>query len=142
MYDHILLPIDPSDAASYDKALPVAAKLAEAYGARLHIMTVAPDFGLSIVGQFFPEGFEKEALAAAREAIAAVVEKAALPATIPVQLIVAHGAVYEEILRAAGAVNADLIVIGAHRPALKDFLLGPNAARVVRHATMSVMVVR
>jgi hypothetical protein len=30
----------------------------------------------------------------------------------------------------------------AHSPDLKDYLLGPNAARVVRHANQSVMVIR
>ncbi|MBT6187404.1 MAG: universal stress protein, partial [Rhodospirillales bacterium] len=30
----------------------------------------------------------------------------------------------------------------SHRPALKDYLLGPNAAQVVRHADVSVLVVR
>ncbi|MEP3300223.1 MAG: universal stress protein, partial [Pseudoruegeria sp.] len=38
--------------------------------------------------------------------------------------------------------KADLIVIGAHRPDFKDYLLGPNAARVVRHSECSVYVVR
>jgi nucleotide-binding universal stress UspA family protein len=33
-------------------------------------------------------------------------------------------------------------VVGAHRQDLKDYLLGPNAARVVRHADCSVYVVR
>lgn len=32
--------------------------------------------------------------------------------------------------------------MAAHRPALKDYLLGPNAARVVRHSNCSVLVVR
>jgi len=33
-------------------------------------------------------------------------------------------------------------VLASHRPDLKDYLLGPNAARVVRHADRSVFVVR
>ena len=53
-----------------------------------------------------------------------------------------QGTVYEVILKMAKKTNCDLIVIGAHRPELKDYLLGPNAARVVRHADCSVMVVR
>ena len=40
------------------------------------------------------------------------------------------------------AIKADLIVMGSHRPELRDYLLGPNAARVVRHAPCSVVVVR
>jgi nucleotide-binding universal stress UspA family protein len=35
-----------------------------------------------------------------------------------------------------------MIVMASHRPELKDYLLGPNAARVVRHAECSVLVVR
>ena len=142
MYSHILIPVDVTDDHSYERALPVAIKLAETYSATLHVMTVAPDFGMSIVGQFFPKGFEDQAIDAAREALIKLTSSADIPDGVPVQNIVAHGGVYEEILRAADAVTADLIVIGSHRPELKDYLLGPNAARVVRHASVSVMVVR
>ena len=38
--------------------------------------------------------------------------------------------------------NIDLIIMASHRPELQDYLLGPNAARVVRHANCSVLVVR
>ena len=61
---------------------------------------------------------------------------------IPVQCVVGHGTIYEEILRAAKECKADLIVMASHRPELQDYLLGPNAARVVRHANCSVMVIR
>ena len=42
----------------------------------------------------------------------------------------------------AGEIGVDLIAMASHRPALKDYLIGPNAARVVRHADVSVLVVR
>ncbi len=56
--------------------------------------------------------------------------------------IIAEGKIYREILNAAQAIEADLIVIGSHHPERKDYMLGPNAARVVRHVDCSVMVVR
>jgi universal stress protein F len=56
--------------------------------------------------------------------------------------IVATGSIYQEILSTAEKAGSDLIVIGAHDPDLKDFLLGPNASRIVRHAKCSVHVVR
>ncbi len=65
-----------------------------------------------------------------------------IPDDVRVQHVVGEGTVYEVILKIAGDINADLIVMGSHRPELKDYLLGPNAARVVRHANCSVMVVR
>ena len=36
----------------------------------------------------------------------------------------------------------DCIVIESHRPGLQDYFIGSNAARVVRHASCSVHVVR
>ena len=32
--------------------------------------------------------------------------------------------------------------MASHRPELRDYLIGPNAARVMRHADASVLVVR
>lgn len=140
MYRHILLPIDLGDEASSRKALEVATGLADKFQATLHVMTVVPDFGMSIVGGFFPKQHEQEMLAAAQERLHAFTA-ARLPGRA-VQHIIAHGTVYQEILRTAKQVGADLIVITSHRPGLEDYLLGPNAARVVRHASCSVLVVR
>ena len=56
--------------------------------------------------------------------------------------MIAEGTIYERIIHCAEKTSADLIIMGAHRPELKDYLLGPNAARVVRHAECSVLVVR
>lgn len=141
MYRTILLPVDLGEEASWAKALPTAVASAKSFGARLYLVTVVPDFGMSIVGQYFPEGFEQKALS---EAAARLESFAAghVPADVPCETIVAHGSVYGEILRIAGKIKADLIIMGSHRPALQDYLLGPNAARVVRHASQSVMVVR
>jgi nucleotide-binding universal stress UspA family protein len=140
MYKDILLAVDLGDETSWRKALPTAVDLCRASGATLHVITVVPDFGMTIVAEFFPSDFEKKALAQADERLRAFLAENA--PGIKAQCIVGHGTVYEEILRVADDVRCDLIVIAAHRPALKDYLLGPNAARVVRHAQCSVLVVR
>jgi nucleotide-binding universal stress UspA family protein len=59
-----------------------------------------------------------------------------------VKCTVGHGSIYAEILRASRDAGADLIVMASHRPEMKDYLIGANAARVVRHADCSVLVVR
>jgi nucleotide-binding universal stress UspA family protein len=141
MYANILCPVDLSDEHSWEKALPTALELAKTFGATLHVMTVVPSFGLPIVGQFFPEGFEARMRAEAGKHLEEFCT-ARLPADLAATRIVAEGKIYQEILRAAGSIKADLIVMGSHRPELSDYLLGPNAARVVRHAPCSVMVVR
>ena len=141
MFKDILLAIDMNDEGSWTKALPVALDFTRASGGTLHVMTVVPDFGMSIVGQFFPKGYEKEVgekvLAALKEFV-----KTHIPTDVKTQRIVGEGTVYEVILDMADTINADMIVVSAGRNDLKDFLLGPNAARVVRHAKCSVTVVR
>ena len=65
-----------------------------------------------------------------------------IPADLQAGVIVENGTVYREIVEAAKDLNIDQVVMGAHRPSLADFLLGPNSARVARHAECSVTVVR
>ena len=61
---------------------------------------------------------------------------------IDTRLHVVTGTVYDQIIKTANSLNADCIIVGAHSPSLKDYLMGPNAARVARHASQSVFVVR
>lgn len=141
MFKNILLAIDLNDEGSWSKALPIALDFVSASGGTLHVMTVVPDFGMSIVGQFFPKGFEKgvgeKVLVALKDFV-----KAHVPSGVKTQHIVGEGSVYEVVLNMADKINADMIVVTSGRDDLKDFLLGPNAARIVRHAKCSVTVVR
>ncbi len=141
MFRNILLPVDLADIGSSKKAVSVAVELSQSAGAKLHLLTVVPGFSMSIVSQYFPADFEEKSLAFAAQQLNDFIG-ADIPSDIAAQAIVANGTVYEEILETAKKSGCDLIVIGSHRPDLKDFLLGPNAARVVRHAACSVLVVR
>lgn len=141
MFNTILLPIDLSAPASWSKALPAALDLATASGGKLHVMTVVPDFGMSVVGSFFEDNFEEKALHKVGEDLSAWVNDN-IPSGIDAHPHVTHGRVYEQIMGAADKLGVDVIVMGSHTPELSDYLLGPNAARVVRHARQSVFVVR
>ena len=96
---------------------------------------------MSIVSQYFPEGFEEKSLIEAAQQLDGFIAKN-IPSEIVSRAVVANGTVYEEILKAAKETKCDFIVMASHRPELKDYLLGPNAARVVRHANCSVLVIR
>lgn len=141
MYKDILLTVDLANHETHGKALKTAITLAQAYKARLHVISVVPDFGMSIVGNFFPKDYEKQVIEAANKQLHEFTRKA-VPSDIQVQHIVGHGPVYKEIIHYADKTGCDLIIMAAHRPELSDYLLGPNAARVVRHAKQSVLVVR
>ena len=141
MYKDILLAVDLTDSSSWNKALQTAVGYCQAFDATLHMLSVVPDFGMTVVGQYFPKDFEKQAVEAARKELLALSEREVPPGVV-VDHVVAYGSIYEEILAAARTVKCDLIVIASQRPELKESLLGPNAARVVRHADCSVLVVR
>jgi len=140
MFKTILLPIDLASEESWRRPLALAAGLARAGGV-LHVVTVLPDFGMSIVGSYFDKDFEARAVKDMTARLEGWMTEN-IPADVTAEAHVTHGSIYEEIMRAADRLGCDAIVIGAHRPELKDFLLGPNAARVVRHAKQSVLVVR
>jgi len=139
MYKEILLSIDLEDENSWRKALPTAVEYAKAFGSRIHVVTVVPEFGL--VRQFFPNNYENQLKDTVKTKLHEFTADK-IPDEIAVQHIIAHGTIYEEIKKAAEQINADLIIMASHRPELGDYLLGPNAARVVRHSKRSVLVVR
>ena len=141
MYKNILATIDITDESSWGKTIPTAVELCRSTGAHLSLLTVIPDFGMSIVAQHFPEDYAENAIAETRTKLGAFASEH-IPDGIKKTLMVSQGTIYEEIIRAGEEVSADLIVVASHRPSLKDYLLGPNAARVVRHFKRSVLVVR
>jgi len=141
MYADIMLAVDLVAPETQTKAVSTAIALAKTFGARLHVITVVPDYGTSLVGGFFTKEHERQALEATNKALHDFTAEN-LPKEIKLQHIVGHGTIYQEILRYAAETGCELIVMASHRPELEDYLLGPNAARVVRHARCSVMVVR
>lgn len=141
MYKTILLAVDLGHDESWAKALPTAVEYAQKFGSALHLVTVVPDFGMSIVGSFFPEDFEEKAIKEAGEKLQAFAD-AHVPNAIESHCHVAHGKSYDEILGAAQKLSADLIVMGSHQPGAETYLLGSTAAHVTRFARCSVLVVR
>lgn len=141
MYADVLLAIDLDENETWERALPAAVAMARLKPGRLHVLTVLPDIGSSWVDQYFPKDYEKTISDKAMERLHAFVEEQ-VPPDVRVQHMLGQGKIYDAILYMAHRCKADLIVVGAHRPDLSDYLLGPNAARVVRHAQCSVLVVR
>ncbi|MFK7939334.1 MAG: universal stress protein [Roseovarius sp.] len=139
----VLCAVDVSNKGQDVSVVKEAARIAAMDGAQLDVITVLPDFGMSVVGSFFDADHHDKALQEAQTRLSGLVTDAlGAEANAKVRHVVSTGNAYEEILKTASADKADLIVIGAHKPDFKDYLLGPNAARVVRHSTCSVYVVR
>lgn len=141
MYERILVPVDLRDESSWKTALPKALDLVERHGGKIWMLTVVPDVGLSMVAPYVPDDHAARAVQEARTRLGELVRQH-VPQGVQVEHNARAGSVYGEILKEAEAIGAGLIVMASHRPELKDYLLGPNAARVVRHATCSVLVAR
>jgi nucleotide-binding universal stress UspA family protein len=135
MYRHILVPIAFDEDHPPDRAIALARLLAAADGrvSLLHVMPEVPTFAIS----YMPEGYGDNL----RRAVMAELETLAAP--LPGgRAHVEHGDPGRAILSWAEDNEADCIVIASHRPGLGDYLLGSTTARVVRHATCSVHVLR
>lgn len=143
MTTSVLCAVDVSDGDTDSAVLTEAAKIAALHDAQLDVITVLPDFGSSLVSGFFQPGFHQQA-----EEEAAKHLKELCIATLgeernqTVRHVIATGSAYKEILATAQKAGSDLIVIGASKADIKDFLLGPNASRIVNHSQCSVYVVR
>lgn len=141
MFKDILVYVEIDKPFSWEKPLPKAIEFCQQWGATLHVLTAVPDYGMPIVQQYFPEGFEDEVTALAlRELKAWLAGK--VPEDVRFQPNVAEGKARAAILRIAEVVNSDLIVLSPRRQGTKDRSLGATAAHVVRHAGCSVMIVR
>ena len=116
-------------------------ELARKFGAQLHILTVVREIEAVLQAKSAPLAYDLIAKDLENQLVSLIRRVDA--SDLHPKILVSHGAsIYAEILAVAEEANADLIVIGSHRPAMKDYLLGTNASRVMRHARCSVLVAR
>jgi len=144
MFTRVLFPIDLHEQAFSLGALRFAVEQAEKDGAGLHVLTVLPHAGKPTMLDYqHDKDMLREVERSAHERLDALVENQ-VPAGVRVTKIVRKGgAPPDEILRYADKNEADLIVIPSHdKSALEEFFMGSCAAKVVRRARCSVMVVR
>ena len=126
---------------SWKKSVPAIIEYTKAFGSTLHVVTVIPDFDMSIVVAYFLKYHEEKALAECKEK-RHVFTKGHIPDGIKVQQIIACGTAYEEILNLSKKIKCDLIVLGHNRPKAQNFFLDSHSVRIVRHADCSVLVIR
>ena len=140
MFSRIVVAVDLSQPELTQHALSKCAELAKAGSAEVRLIYVRPfliDAALAYLPPDFFEGEEQRAI----DDLKAMVPTSGLdPARTSV--VSPTGDVYHLVLDAAEAFKADLIVVGSRRPAMSTYLIGSNAARIVRHAKTSVLVVR
>ncbi|MGD1882055.1 MAG: universal stress protein [Paracoccaceae bacterium] len=141
MFDKILLPIDLGHPESWEKALPMARQCAGQSG-EIHLLGIVHDLGVAVVSSFLPPDFERKAMEKLKADLTDFADTHQ-SGSVSLKPHVGHGHVPETILRLADQIRSDLIVLSASPPnELKTMLIGSHASKVVRHATMPVLVVR
>ncbi len=140
MFKQILAAVDLDNSGNAEKILRIAADIANVYSARLHLLSVIGAVQ-AVVSQHLPVGYEKMAMERTEQDLATLSANVDL-AQGEVTSSARFGDIYREILAQAEKSAVDLIIIGSNKPQATDFLLGTNAARVVRHSSCSVFVVR
>jgi len=140
MFTSILVPIDVAHESSWRFALPEALALARDGRAAVTAIAVVPDLTTIFMGTQL--AFQLEAiLDQTRGRLNAIVDGIDGHG-IAIARVVNFGSIGGVILAAASERACDLIVMESHRPEMKDYLIGPNAAHVARHARCSVLVLR
>jgi nucleotide-binding universal stress UspA family protein len=139
MFKRILVAVDVSESDLTTLVIAAAAELAKAANADVRLVDVR--FMVATAVEYLPKNFfdeEQRRTLAELERLARVIDlqSALISVSSPM------GTVYEAVLAEAASFDADLIVVGPHRPSMSAFLLGSNAAQIVRHAKCSVLVVR
>jgi len=140
MFKQILVPVDVDEVDIARPALDKAIEIAKASGAMLRLIHVRPRAPYAM-NAYLPNGYYDSDEKASLTTLGDIAENISLPKE-RVSFVSPFGRAYDEVLKEAAAIGADLIVIGSHRPNWGTYLIGSNAATIVRHALCSVLVVR
>ena len=138
MFSKILVPLDIDAEKTGSAALALAKELTEKHQSHLTLVHVN-EIVTGFVASHLPADFAKKAAEQAMETLKSAAAAAGLG---EVDCVVLAGNPATEILDFAEKSGADTIVIASHDPGLADYLIGSVAAKVVRHAHCSVLVVR
>ena len=136
MYKTILVPIDMAHVAEGQANVDLAAQHA-ANGATIILLNVVED-----IPGWAAAALPADLLAKSQEYSRTELESIGSSSGVQMEVEVRSGHSYNTILEVAEEKNADLIIIASHRPGLQDYFLGSTAAKVVRHAQCSVLVIR
>lgn len=141
MFKTIIVPVDLSDKQSIQFVLPAALNFVQAFNSKIHLVHIMPDFGIKMVEEYLPRYWMSDQKEKYTKTFEEIIEKY-IPKNIQVDFHIGRGAIYDEIINFSEKLDADLIMLSAVRPKLKEYMLGPNASKIVRHSSVSVMVIR
>jgi universal stress protein F len=136
MYKTILVPIDMAHPEKAEPMIEIARNIGNK-DARIILLNVVEEIPAYVAAEL-PMGIFENAGKLADKKLKSIAEAAGLESDYEVHSGIAHST----ILEVAKKQDVDIIIVGSHKPGLQDYFLGSTAARVVRHADCTVLVVR
>jgi nucleotide-binding universal stress UspA family protein len=135
----LLCPVDFSSASL--RALDLAIEVADMHGARIHVLHVIPRIVASVLDTpIATSRWTREQEKQAERKLPSLTQRAAgrgVKAKAEVRL----GDIDLQILKAASAAGADLMVMGTHgRRGLERWVIGSVAERMVRHSPIPLLL--
>jgi universal stress protein F len=136
VFSNILIPVDLGDIARAKDNLKRAAELIEENG-KITLINVVEEIP-TYVEFDLPENYAAQHVITAQDRLKNMVKTEKIKADFDIL----RGQPGSAIIDFAEQNGVDLIIMASHKPELMDYLIGSTAARVVRHAKCSVMVIR
>ena len=136
MYKSILVPVESSHIAESFKTIEQARQ----YGGddcKIHLLNVFEEIP-KWAAVSLPENIVNDSIQDIEKEMQDLAAK--LGGNIETQVKVGHS--YKTILEVADEIGAELIIVASHKPEQQNYLLGSTAAKVVRHARCSILVLR
>jgi nucleotide-binding universal stress UspA family protein len=136
MYKTILVPIDIAHLDNSKTIIDIARSNAsgDTKIILLNVVEEIPNWAAVEI----PPGILDKSLRISTEELNAVAKASGIEMDVEIRM----GHSYQTILDVAEEKAADLIIVASHKPGLQDYFLGSTAAKIVRHAKCSVLVVR
>lgn len=134
MFNHILVPVAPGHGSEYGPSINAAKKLLNE-GGRISVLSILEELP-SYIGSYFPEDQMQKSI----EGVSDELRDELGAEDVDIHVVAGHST--NSILSWQKKHKPDCVVVFSHRPGFSDLFLGSTAARVVRHANCSVVVLR
>lgn len=141
MYKNLLLVIDLNNPKSAKTVVDTALQLSANHSDVIYrVATVIEPVDDSFISAFLPRNFDKSLVQEVNAALHSFTQQH-FPKEIKVQHIVAHGTIYEEVIRISQETDVDLILMLATSTG-KANTFSNNTRRIVKYGTKPVLILK
>lgn len=136
MHKSILIPVDLANVTVVNSLVDYASVLGSS-DSKIILLNVVEE-----IPNWAAAGLPRDILDKSVQSSLEKLKSLAASFSIEVEVEVRVGQPYKAILEVAKEKSAEMIIVASHQPEQQSYFLGSTAAKVVRHATCSVLVVR